>query len=351
VTSEFQSLYVNNMMVLEHYFDQDGTFGFLPDMTEAKYQFHLQKSGNYFLHAPWIMLPYLAQKQGAEGISAVDISKFVRRSFDDETLYDYCVKDDGGPTLDTLKKLLRPFNISNSPLVGTEPSSDVDKRDYVGPGETHACIRAGAGTVHSFSVHKNFNGNKHPKGKTGYLRFAGPNEARGRFVEVDDKSKDGIEVELKNFLEEGSVRSVPQPRNLEHKGLGVSMLTSDLSARKSHNSRETRGDGKEGKTTEEETHAMLLLGGRKDEKGNTWLLLQNWWLDLQLVEVSSEYFKNCKAELSFVHRETIMKDTDSASLENCYTMNKFRVAECNNLDRAEAPNRGLLYVRSRDRTV
>ena len=64
VTASHKSLYVNNRLVLQHYFEQDDTFGFLEDMTKAKFFFRIQKHGNCFLHAPCTMVGYLGQYTG-----------------------------------------------------------------------------------------------------------------------------------------------------------------------------------------------------------------------------------------------------------------------------------------------
>ena len=77
---------------------------------------------------------------------------------------------------------------------------------------------------------------------------------------------------------------------------------------------------------------MILIGGRR-EKGKLWLLLQNWWDDMQLVEVDSEYFAGCHASLSFVTHPK--EDFAGVDLELFYTMNSSLVAESNNLDRAD----------------
>ena len=48
-------------------------------------------------------------------------------------------------------------------------------------------------------------------------------------------------------------------------------------------------------------HAMVLIGIRKViSTGKQWYLLQNWWKDMQFVEVSQEYMDHCGARLTFV---------------------------------------------------
>jgi hypothetical protein len=46
---------------------------------------------------------------------------------------------------------------------------------------------------------------------------------------------------------------------------------------------------------------MVLIGMRKDSDDKWWLLLQNWWPQMQLVEVSQQYFSSSKAWLHCVY--------------------------------------------------
>lgn len=72
----------------------------------------------------------------------------------------------------------------------------------------------------------------------------------------------------------------------------------------------------------------MLIGGSR-EKDKLWLLLQNWWDDMQLVEVDSAYFAESNASLYFGY------DLTDANLDKFYTMNSSFVADSNNLDRAD----------------
>lgn len=88
LTRAGEDLFLRNSLTLLRYFKQEGAFGFLPEMNDAKYFFRTQKCGNCFLRVPCVLLAYLTQKQGIEEkISGpADVSKFVRRSFCDEAL-------------------------------------------------------------------------------------------------------------------------------------------------------------------------------------------------------------------------------------------------------------------------
>ena len=47
-------------------------------------------------------------------------------------------------------------------------------------------------------------------------------------------------------------------------------------------------------------HSMVMVGWRKDDNDNTYLLLQNWWKKKQFVEVDRKYFKSCNTQIYFV---------------------------------------------------
>jgi hypothetical protein len=74
---EYQDQYAYLRISLKRYFDRPNTFGFLPDMSNAKYYFRFQNHGNCFLQAPCVMAAYLAQKKnGIDGCAfPVDVSK------------------------------------------------------------------------------------------------------------------------------------------------------------------------------------------------------------------------------------------------------------------------------------
>jgi hypothetical protein len=94
--------------------------------------------------------------------------------------------------------------------------------------------------------------------------------------------------------------------------------------------------GRDGGLTKEECHAMVVIGGRR-VKGKLWLLLQNWWDDMQLVEVDADNFAGCQATLSFAGHTT--KAFADANLKTFYTMNRSLVSDSNSLDRADYAER------------
>jgi hypothetical protein len=325
VTSDNESLYVKECRTLKHYFEQDGSFGFLPNQNEkAEYFFRIQKQGNCFLLAPCVMMAYLFQKKGIRDCAPVDVTKLVRRTFTDEELYAYVVTDEGGDTNSILGSIVESL-INCKPAINTVGYYMVQKKTFDLKTLMAEC---GPGLVTGFSVHKHFEFDCPPetKEKIGYVRFRGKHHSQGQFQESeceDERVKAAIEVTLERYKSSlGCKRELPNPRSLyENKDTSGSALAS-------------RGGG----AKKEESHAMILIGGRRDKHGKLWLLLQNWWPDMQLVEVSAEYFATCKASLSFVDENVKFDDDAVENLEKCYVMNRSLVADCNNLDRADNPH-------------
>jgi len=60
----FTKLYARTKVAHDHYFQQPGAFGFLPDMKKAKYYFCCQQSGNCCYQALCVAFAYLSQKYG-----------------------------------------------------------------------------------------------------------------------------------------------------------------------------------------------------------------------------------------------------------------------------------------------
>jgi hypothetical protein len=57
-------------------------------------------------------------------------------------------------------------------------------------------------------------------------------------------------------------------------------------------------------------HSMLIIGGRKDGSGRYFFLIQNWWSNSQVIEVSAEYLAYCRAQVHYVvEKVTGLKST------------------------------------------
>jgi hypothetical protein len=344
VTKERRPLFVHNCVTLRRYFQQDGACSFLDGMeskskSQDDYYFRIQRSGNCFLHAPCVMLAYLCQKYNIVN-AAADISKHVRRSLTDEQLYAYIVEDSGGNSVDVLRKLLEPLLDEKDIALAMLPARGIRHNIY----DVAFHLKSfGPRLISTFKVAKNFAAAFIPeesKGKIGYMQFDGNLEQQGRFVELvaDQEQQAEVEVHLEAFQRTKieSQKNSPSARTLFRPDDNVDRI--DDAEDPDDAFAENPPDDSSAPGCEEGNrfgyHAMVLLGFRIEQTTKKkWLLFQNWWSDMQLVEVSDEYFENARGNLVFV-----LEDGDKyrhVDLANCYSMNDSRVAE-SNLDRAES---------------
>jgi hypothetical protein len=329
---EYRDQYANLRLSLKRYFDLPDTFGFLPDMSDAQYYFRFQKRGNCYLQAPCVMAAYLKQKNNGNAspnngnASPVDVSKYVRHSFTDAALYDYVVKNDGGQSLAVMTTIT--CALSNDPsahldTVSAQSVLESDLRDIMS--------KSGPGLVSNFQTHKRFKRPADQVDKIGIVQFDGhPSKKEGKpsFIPLgasvpteEEKAEitDEIEIVFANSEDSGSVLPTPTILNRE---------TSDEHAAQAT----TEGDLEGGKKDKQDRHAMVLIGGRLEGK-KQWLLLQNWWDEMPLVEVSAVYFKNSGGYLGFIPKGTL--DSFSDSFESIYSLNASPIAESNNLDKPD----------------
>ena len=78
---------------------------------------------------------------------------------------------------------------------------------------------------------------------------------------------------------------------------------------------------------------MVLIGGRRDKTGKLFLLLQNWWDGMQLVEVDTDYYATCDPDLTVV--DVPEKDFAKVHLASFFSTNSALVADSHGLDRAD----------------
>jgi len=196
-----------------------------------------------------------------------------------------------------LKKLLpgikgnpKRLQLATYDVFRDDPNQDVDDilRKW-GP-----CV------ISNFKVHPRLEraGDKH-QDKVGYWKFSGSTRSTGDFVHFKDDPN--VQQELESAREslmarkvpdnDGSEeRSLPSPRNLE-KDVKPTVASSEASFSDRDVMPRTRQD-------KIENHAMVLLGGQKEGK-KVWMLLQNWWSTMQLVEVCYDYFMECEGHLAY----------------------------------------------------
>merc|ERR1712137_1048863 len=91
---------------------------------------------------------------------------------------------------------------------------------------------------------------------------------------------------------------------------------------------------------------MIIIGCRRDKNNRLWLLLQNWWEGMEIVEVSIQYLQKCYAEISFIHPNVPFdtKNLASPDPDHWLEFNHSRIADANNLDRSDQPDGGMKFL-------
>lgn len=345
VTQECQRQYIDLYESLVAYFKRPGAFGFCPpNEAEFKYYFRTHQQGNCFLLAPCIAMGYLMQKKGVEDAAPLDLTQYVRHSFDDEKLFKYLVKDDGGNAMNEFLDMLT--GLGSSYLNGQYLAQNYDLPYVEKRGSMYSLENLlkykGPGIVSNFHVHEHFQNHKCiTKGKIGYMRFPSENhETKGEFVDLGQFAQDqsGFELILQDYLD----NKVHTPTRLEGEfdAAGAAQNEAEATASErdeiaSEANKPTLGDGKNKIVG---THAMVLIGGRREASGKLWFLLQNTWSNMQLVEVSADYLKASKATIVFP--VTCYEFAPENERQN-FSLNSYLFAEANNFDRAEQWHSGL----------
>ena len=429
---------VDSCVTLQRYFSQPNSFGFLNDMSKAKYYFRIQRAGNCYLMAPCVMTAYLAQKRGGaehENCPPVDVSKLVRHSFSDEELYKYVVGDEGGNALHILNKLVHgdptkiysipaecvramepgilcgllktfgPALVSNFGVnenfevitsatsamkekevtsavkekevttsaakekvvttsatsstkekeVTTSATSEMKEKDVttsvvkekeVTPGATSSMKEKEVTTCTTSAMKEKevtTSATSSTKKREYYIiQFDGKKTAQGKLVKLKgpegevalQKERDDMEASLRDrrAAPEGSNIDLTTPRRGGEESipdLPTPRILNPAESAETAESGSTFDSLTEGKKTKQlGLHAMVLIGGRQ-EKNKKWLLFQNWWEDMQLVEVSDTYFNDVGGVLQFLTKRAL-EHVDF--FESAYSTNTSPIAECNNLD-------------------
>ena len=300
----YASLYRTTIATLVAYFKQPGTTGFLSRMGDAKYYLRCQRSGNCYLSAPSIFVSYLAQSRGAS-LPPLDVTKLVRESFNDSMLYNHVVKEAGGNSVEALEEILIKLGEKKPCL---ETVSAIVRKHSIDLAEMLEDY--GPGLVSGFCCHKNFCQTV-TRNEVGWYRFDGDHGAKGEFQKLDGNDYASVATTIDKSDKGISTPEEPSPVD------------------KSKN------------PTDQECHAMVLIGVRKQGE-KVWLLLQNWWTDMQVVEVSLEYFENSDASLTFVTNE-LSENTHSSDHILNGTCSASPIADCNNLDMMDDPRQTSMF--------
>jgi hypothetical protein len=235
-----------------------------------------------------------------------------------------------------LKVLLHP-NGRKKPLCKESASETIKEYDEFL--STHAM--EGPILLRGFLVHKHFkNASKlscHGHSK-GYWRFDGSHDSRGEFVPecmLTNKSETKVCVGKRK-------RKQYQTNTCESTHLKRSSK-SDIDINRHHMNYKIEGAEEETSNTNKNDgldsnnnnngadalHTMLIIGGRRDENGKLWLLVQNWWFGMPLVEISVEYLVSTSGSCFFV------PNLESKQLRSIVPhhiqSNSFDVTECQSL--------------------
>ena len=338
-SEECRDMTKKHFAMLQHYFAQEGAFGFCEEVgtrhiQECKYFFRFQQHGNCYLQAPGMLMAYLGQKLDLRGFKyPVDVSKYVRHNFSDYDLCKYVVEDDGGFPVIDLKHMLKSLE-HFEPSVNTYGANAVWRKDFDLRGKLN---EFGPGLVSNFRIFPKLHDYDPPQDKIGYVQVGGTN----------DRASPSF-VDFSNQVSTSELENIEAILKIDTSGIEVSVDTANKIASplkldsdfgRTDAAPEKIHDG--GRRDNHEFHSMTCIGGRCDpNKNKTWLLLQNWWDDMQFIEVSVDYFKACGGELSFVEFSEKPEESNEVSIENCYSLNRSRVAECF-LNKAERPKRRL----------
>ena len=345
ITAKQVEVYKALCKTLEAYFAQEGAFQISVPSSSVPLNnyFRFQQQGKCFLLAPCVFLSYLMQHKGITDHGPLDLTQYVRHAFTDDKLYRYLTEDDGGSTVTELRSILQSLSSDEKRNILHSPNIDyLDNKTHSDALE-RLLEQNGPGIVSNFKVFKGFDKSEYPLEHVGYMRFTEAKHLhkKGTFIEVESAhSTNGdqqprYEVTLAQYLEDH-----PTPKKLSFPASGSN---DDASENEGDDKKNDEGihaheDAlQDGKGYEIETHAMVVIGGRRTNN-KLFILLQNWWESMQLVEVSADYLSNCGAQIHFVCESFQLSPS---KIGQGYSLNASLVADANNFDRAERVEGGL----------
>jgi len=368
------SMLDNTILAMKRYFRQKNVTTFTEnkdDSTSPFFYIRSQSQGNCFLVAGCLMLAYVLQHYQITGGAPIDGTKYIKHSFSDMQLYNYCMHDDGGYSESELRKMVKA--IDNEFKV-YEVILSINSAEFKAK-ITKLLNERGPLLLSSFVCHNHFCSFDPPNDSVGYVQFVGnPKNSKGKWIKlkeneypqettkievkcedntlpidlVDSTKTEGTEVVLKLTGTEIKAKITAiftKKKGGKKKTLPEKFLQFLSHGNKIGNKMKTRKMNKEKKKkrVEEELHAMIIIGCRFDENNNLFLLIQNSWDDMPLVEVSAEYLALCKAEIHAVYANGLDQRKWDEVKDNFFSVCKSRFADCNNLDRAENPKERGVY--------
>jgi len=313
---------------------------------KIKLYLRTQSYGSCYLIAPCIFICLVARFYGYDDMAPIDVHKYVRRSYTDEQLINLITKDAGGDPEVIARHLLRQMTGRNVSFTAHNIHDRFQSREM---DSVFKDIRNyGPALITSFKCPKNF-GNASPvKFRTSigikqYHKYQKKKLGMGTFIEFET-TKTSIENNVSASCDQTARELFSDVK--ESVALGSDQNTAcdrSLSTNDHLDWQDTEGRQPLSKAKKEEDsyHSMIILDARKDNKGHYFFLVQNWWSDSQLVEMSDEYLAACDAQIHLLSnsRKDIVFDKNS----DVYSKNKALIAHCNNIDRAENYYSGITY--------
>mmetsp|Transcript_5649 Transcript_5649/g.11707 ORF Transcript_5649/g.11707 Transcript_5649/m.11707 type:complete len:517 (-) Transcript_5649:215-1765(-) len=239
-----------------------------------------QATKNCYQHATGSTVGYtIAFMKGdnEHTIHTVDVAKAMRHYYDDRKLELRILENKGGVS----EQLLRSMVADKGLDIGITLSPDVLQL-------AHFYLRTrGPALVSRFSTDdffKSTTGDYFANEKYHIPQFDRVNnQDTQRFLELgvlsEDQEKAVTTMKEKNMKLEGVEGDAPSP------GIPIRAVSHSFSSESHENGSETDSIHKGAVGL----HAMTLIGGRKDDSGNVWFLLQNTWASLPVFEASESY--------------------------------------------------------------
>ncbi|KAL3911901.1 MAG: hypothetical protein SGILL_007099, partial [Bacillariaceae sp.] len=310
----YKQLYGDQVVCIMRYLQQNGAFGFLSDkdMEKLVYFFRFESHGTCHFANLCVIMSYHGQK--AFGFDSVvyplDLGQLIR-AFTDEDLYEYVMNDNVGDSFDKFKEILLQLGFKRNafgtdserlffrPLKGVDTHIMIPRFDMKA-GQAFKDVEA---EWVELNAQSGSGSNTHEEVQL-QIQLA-EEKTRKKFF-ISDFSW-GDETTLCKKVRRCGDGSVPMhwhqsPERIKpapcHHTVAISHENNHGlidSAQDEENSLSQVHDWRPAVQTEEiqeqdPTHTMICIGGRVDKNNKTFLLLQNSWAKMPLVEVSLDYF-------------------------------------------------------------
>jgi hypothetical protein len=258
----------------------------------------VQLSSHCFLHASVVVQSYSLR---GSVVQAVDICKYARNVLSCEELAKYIVDNDGGSSEQVLRDVLKEKGIT---VVEGSNMFDhaVDMFD-------HAVDRNDVNDDTSPTIKPaNLTPSTDPASPIIHGANMSNHTIDGRMLKLSS----GVDGAVSSIVEGGHNPRESCTLEQHLKAYGAGLVSHFRIEPRFHSFKQVSSeefqlpifDGDVAVSSDPDVsdsyHAMVLVGMLKKSDGKWWLLLQNWWPQMQLVEVSQQYFLSSGASICFV---------------------------------------------------